>query len=51
MALNEGMYLLDQELVIVGLLDQHGLMNAKGVRSPIGEENNDTEDNLVLSAV
>nr|CCA24594.1 PREDICTED: copia proteinlike putative [Albugo laibachii Nc14] len=50
-ALNDGRYLLDQEAAFEGVLDQHGVMNAKGVRSPIGEENNDTEDDPVFLTV
>ena len=51
MALNDGRYLMDQEAAIEELLDQHGMMSAKGGRSPIGDENNDTEDDPVLFTV
>nr|CCA16570.1 PREDICTED: copia proteinlike putative [Albugo laibachii Nc14] len=50
-ALKDGGYLLDQEAAIEKLMDQHGMMNAKGVRSPIGEENNDTEDDPLFLTV
>lgn len=48
---NEGTSFIDQESAIVELLEHHGLKNAKEVRSPIVDENNDMEDNAAFLSV
>lgn len=48
MVLNEDIYLIDQESAIAEVLDQHGMTNANGARPPIGDENNDIEENPVF---